>query len=426
MEDAMKKGKDKSRAKILFLCNFSNPLIRERVILKRDPVRTMFYKLKHKKPHYEADYAVWVSDYIEQFEQHPEFEFHIVAPMQGLKGESQQFEENGIYYHFYNCSYSLFKSLTNVAFNYEERHDYPTIRKRISKIRNKINPNLVILCGAENPYYSIGVLDEEQKPVYVILQTLLNSPKRIEMGVGTPYKRKIELEIFKHSGFFCTSDEKEIAVIKGQNNNAVILPAGFPTHRPTILMPDHKEFDFAFFAKTVGKHKGIEDVLKALAIVKQSKPGVRLIVIGGTSNSYLEHLKEMIDSLSLQGNVFIAGLFQELKDTFLNVAKAKAAVLPGITGILNSTVREAMLMGLPIICYEIRDTKEINREKECVLTAPMEDVEALASRMLYVLDNPRKSEEVALNGKAYAERNYSNKAIVNRLMDNCREILKDR
>ena len=409
--------------RIMFLCNFSNSLVREKVVLDTGIMRSVFYRLQHKPRYYESDYAVWVSDYIEQFEQHPEFEFHIVAPMQGLKGESQQFEENGIYYHFYNCSYGLFRSITNLTFNYEERRDYPTIRKRISKIRNKIKPDLVILCGAENPFYSIGALDVTECPVYVILQTLLNSPKRIEMGVGTPYKRKVELEIFRYARYFCTSGEKTAQVIKGQNRKAEILPAGFPTHRPIVEIPEKKDFDFVFFAKTVAPYKGVEDALKALQIVKKTHRSVSLNIIGGIAADYSERLTNLIVELGLNDNVHVAGQYKEIKETFENVAKAKATVLPGLTAALNSTVRESMLMGLPTICYENGATIAINQDGACLLLAPIGDINALAKQMLMVLEQETLTSEIAKRGKNYAENTFSNESIVNKLLDNCAKII---
>lgn len=412
------------RLKIMFLCNFSNSLVRERVTLKTGWARTLFYRLQNKQPYYETDYAIWVSDYIEEFEKHPEFEFHIVAPMQGLNGENQSFEERGIYYHFYNCSYNLVQSMANVLLNMEERCDYVTLRKRISKIRNHINPDLVILCGAENPFYSIGALDVKDKPVYVIPQTLLNTPKRIEMGVGTAYKRHIELAIFRHAGFFCTTGQNTLRVIKEQNKNATFLPAGFPTHRPVVKIPKKKEYDFAFFAKTVAKYKGIEDLFKALHIVTKKFSGVKLIVIGGVAAGYQKELIRMLEGYGLEENVFFAGQYPQLKDTYENVAKAKAVVLPGLTGAFNSTVRESMLMGLPTICYDVAAIEEINIENTCLMTAPMGDIVALSGQMLKVLERPEETNIIALNGRIYADKYFSNSAVVNKLLHNCELILK--
>lgn len=413
-----------SRPKILFLCNFSNPMIRDHVVLRKSKLRSLYFRIKHINPHYDTDYAVWVSDYIEEFEKHPEWEFHIVAPMQGLRDDTQSFDENGIHYHFYNCSYNIVTTFANRAFNYEENHDYPTIRKRIRNIAKIISPDLVILSGAENPFYSIGVLDVKEQPVYVILQTLLNSPKRASMGVGNEYKRKIEKAIFAHAKYFCTSDEEEISVIKENNKHAVILPAGFPTHSPKVVIPENKDYDFVFFAKTVGKYKGIEDVLKALYIVKNKKNDVSLNIIGGLSEDYKAVLMGLVHSLGLGDNVNFAGLYKDISDTYSNVVKANAAVLPGVTGAFNSTVRESMLMGMPVICYEFQDINTVNSNKHCLLAAMMENVDDLAKKMLFTMEHNEETQQIAKNGQEYALANFSNAAIVERLLNNSWGILK--
>ena len=420
---AATKHMGENRYKIMFLCNFSNPLVRERVRLERGRIRSLFYRFKPQQLHYETDYAVWVSDYIEQFEKHPEYEFHIISPMQGLRGESQHFEERGIYYHFYNCSFGLFHSFANVLLNLEERRDYPTIRRRISRIRERISPDLVLLCGAENPYYSIGVIDVKDRPVYVILQTLLNTTKRIEMNVGTPYKRRIELEIFRHAGFFCTSNSEWQRIIREQNEKAIMLPAGFPTHRPEIVVPQEKEYDYVFFAKTVAKYKGVEDLLKAMKIVKEHYPSAKLNIIGGVEADYQKVLAQMIENLGIVDNVHFAGQYQEVREVFENVAKSKSAVLPGVTGTLNSTIRESMLIGLPTICYALPATEYINAQGLCLLTVPMGDVEALARQMRFILEQPEQARKVADRGKEYAERQFSNEARVNKLLENCQRII---
>ena len=54
-----------SRPKILFLCNFSNPMIRDHVVLRKSKLRSLYFRIKHINPHYDTDYAVWVSDYID-------------------------------------------------------------------------------------------------------------------------------------------------------------------------------------------------------------------------------------------------------------------------------------------------------------------------------------------------------------------------
>ena len=410
--------------KIVFLCHFSNPLVRKNLELKNFNFRNCIAKILHRKPYNYDDFAIWVSDYIKEFEKHNDFEFWVVAPHRGMKVEKQTFDVNGIHYFFYKCDYNFFCSFLNSKFHLQEKTDFRTNRKRIKTIIDGIQPNVIILCGAENPYYSLGVLDIKNLPVYVILQTLLNDPKRIEMGVGSPYRRKSELEVFCHARFFSTIVKQEIEVIKRVNNKAVFLHSGFPTHRPEVPIPDNKDYDFVFFSRYVTKNKGIEDLLKALLIVKNTHKEIRLNIIGEIKDDYKKLLDDLIQRTELSNNVYFSGYFLQIGDMYKNVVKARVVVVPGITAALNSTVRESMLIGLPTICYETFATEDINKEKCCLITAQMGNVNGLAKQMQWAIENTANLQDIAKNGKEYAEKVFGNETIVNRMLDYCCQIIE--
>ena len=410
--------------RIVYLCHLSNAMVRSYLHLKSYKIRDFILSLmgRNSKTEY-VDFAIWNTDMATEFEKLREHEFHIVAPHFGMKKNIEHFIVNGVSYHFFKCNKGLVYTFLDKIFHLEERNNFAENRKRISSIIGEINPEIVIMCGAENPYYSIGVLDVKDCPVYVILQTLLNSQKRIEAGVGNSYRRRVEKDIFCHAGYFCVSDEMSIATIKKINPLAKIMPAGFPTHRPIVKIPSQKDYDYVFFAKTIAVYKGIEDVLKALAIVKQNKPEVRLNIIGGISDDYQLHLNGMIEELGLEDNVNFAGFYPCIEDTYKNVVKATVVVVPGITAALNCTVRESMLMGMPTVVYETTATPAINKEKKCLFVAKMGNIEDLSEQMLLALDYSELRINIAANGKEYAVKNFSNEAIVNRLLGNVKEIL---
>lgn len=412
------------KQKIVFLCHFSNSKVREYLDLKRLEIRNFINKLRGYPYASYIDFAIWVSDYIQEFEKHPEYEFHIVAPHKGMKKEFQNFVINGINYHFFKCDSNIICDWYNNHYLIEEKNNYKKNRVRIDKIITEIHPALVMLCGAENPYYSTGVLDINNIPVYVILQTLLNDPKRIEMGVGTPYRRKVEADVFKHARYFSTTTENASKKIHELNTHAVILSAPFPTHRTEVEKSEAKDYDFVFFTKGISKEKGIEDLLKAMAIIVKTYKMASLNVIGSCGPDYRKRLDAMIVSLGIAQNVHFSGFYDKIEDMFSNVAKAKVVVVPGITAGLNSTVREALLMGMPTICYKTSATDDINKEIRCLLTATMGDVEDLAKQMYFTIENPDRTIEIASNGKEYAEKEFSNKAIVDKLLDNCRLIIE--
>lgn len=413
-----------TKLKIVFLCHFSNPMVREKLDLRKMILRSFLSKMKGNSNFIYDDYAIWVSDYIEEFEKHKECECHIVAPHLGMKRSYQFFDIRGIKYHFWSYKDSIFHLVVNKLFNIDIRSNYKYNRNKVRSIINKVNPDIVLLCGAENPYYSLAALDVNSIPIYVILQTFLNDSKRIKMGVGNDYSRKIELNIFRHANYFCTSNENAINYLMTNNNKATILPAGFPTHRPNVMVQKKKDYDFVFFARTVTVNKGVEDALRALSIIKE-KGNFTLNVIGGIEDSYHQYLVDLCEKLDISDCVFFSGYYKSIQETYDNVVRSRIVVVPGITAALNSTIRESMFMGMPVICYETEATKIINKDQKCLFTAIMSDVSSLAEQMLMATEDNIRTQEVAWNGKNYAESMFGNEAIVNKLIDNCFNIVKN-
>lgn len=412
--------------KIVFISRFSNSYVRGQLDLRSNVLLNHLRRLVGKEPVGYDDSAIWTSDYITEFEKHKEIEFHILGQHKGMKKSFQHFVHNGIYYHFYRSDGSIVSNFVRSKLLLNQRNNYQRNRDKASKIISQIRPDLIILCGAENPHYGSVVLDINDIPICVILQTLLNDPKRIEMNVGNSYRRDMELKIFKHAQYFFTTSEQARKLIVEHNKSAEVFPVGFPTHQPSIMIPEKKDCDFVFFARKVLKNKGIEDILKALAIVQKSHHNVVLHVIGDCEVDYKTYLNRLISELSINNNVRFLGYFQKIEDTYSRVAKARVVVVPGITASLNSTVRESMLMGLPTICYEAADILDINKDKTCLMMAKSCDINDLAYKMQYALDNPKETAIIAKNGKLYAERDFGNETIVNKLLDNCRQIIDKR
>lgn len=408
-----------NKPKIVFLCHFSNQLVRNNLDLESFRIRKWVYEMLGKDNSFYSDYAIWISDYILGFEKYIDrYETHIVSPHIGLIKVFQEFQYKGISYHFYRPQTGILTSLLNIIFNYVEKTHNALDRKRIKKIISSINPDVVCMCGAENPDYSFGVLDIKDKPIYVILQTFLNDLKRIKMNVGNTYRREGELRIFKHANYFCTEDVSAIKYIKVVNPNAFVMPVRFPTHRPCIKDISEKEFDYVFFSKQITPNKGIEDVLKAFSIVLKRHPNRSLNVIGGCTSTYMTQLHNIIHQNEIENKVVFSGYYEKIEDTYYNVKKARVVVLPGITASLNSTVRESMFMGLPTICYEDAAIVQINKDKHCLLSAPMGDVEGLAEQMIFTIESPEMALEIGKNGQEYAERVFGNDTIVSKLLEN--------
>ena len=186
------------KIKVAFICHFSNEIVRSQLALHslrlEKSVRKFF---KHPLNDY-YDYALWVTDYIEEFEKYNNFEFHIISPHKGMKKVFQNFVINDIHYHMVKCDYGFIRNTLERYIKSEERTNHIKQRKRINKIITQINPDLVCLCGAESPFYSSSVLDINNKPMMLLMQTALgNTVLQAQNNEITSYRIETEEKIFK-------------------------------------------------------------------------------------------------------------------------------------------------------------------------------------------------------------------------------------
>lgn len=153
--------------KIVWICHFSNAEIREHLSLSNNWIANKIRKVIGKKkaaPY--TDFAPWVSNFIKEFETFESIELHIISPHQGLKPFTQYFELRNIHYYFFKPDLPIL----NLRYDmFLKKPKYRMNRFLVSQLIEEIQPDLVNLIGAENPYYSITALDIKNIPVYLFL-----------------------------------------------------------------------------------------------------------------------------------------------------------------------------------------------------------------------------------------------------------------
>ncbi len=406
-----------SKIRIAYICWLSNTLVRNHLLLRDYTYRNMILRFFHKPTYSYSDYGIWNSDFVDEFKNMTDYEFHIISPHNGMiKDKIVTFQEEGVYYHIFKCDSNLLKEAYNSYSRYNERTDYSKIRKTIKNIIEQIAPQVIIVCGAEQPKFSPIIWDLKDKPALVLLETAVNDPLLMKMMKGSRIYGAVERRSFKEMRYFATSNKNYYNIVRQYNKDAECLFSWFPSHMPPLIDHPEKKFDFLFYAAVISQNKGVEDVILAFNKVVEFLPDAKLNICGKMENSYREYLDSLINCKAKE-NVSFTGFFETVDEKLSFVQKAKIVVLPGITAPLNGTVREAMLMKLPTIVYETVVTPQINQGKQCILCARMQDVEDLSNKMLYAAENPEIMDEMANNGYQYAIENYSNRKVAKRLVN---------
>lgn len=141
--------------------------------------------------------------------------------------------------------------------------------------------------------------------------------------------------------------------------------------------------------------KGFEFLIEAMARLKHSRQGGRLVIAGTGSDRI--RLEEKAASLGLNEDVEFLGQVANMPEFYNSI---DVFVLPSIsTEGLPLVLLEAMAMGKPVLATNLAGAPEVIQSgRNGVLVDPANS-EALALAMAELLDSPVKREEIGQSGK---------------------------
>jgi len=152
-------------------------------------------------------------------------------------------------------------------------------------------------------------------------------------------------------------------------------------------------------------HKGYDDLIHALALVKEKVPHVRCMIVGETPRKrFLQRLLQLAERLSVRDRLTLAGV-QEDVAPFLRAMDL--FVLPSHTEGLPITILEAMAAGRPVIATSVGGIPEVVRDGETGLLVPERDPRRLADAVLRLLETPGLAKAMGEAGRKRIEEAFT-------------------
>jgi glycosyltransferase involved in cell wall biosynthesis len=190
-------------------------------------------------------------------------------------------------------------------------------------------------------------------------------------------------------------------------------PAVQEQHRRTV----RAQFDINPAAVVLGSvvrlvdGKGLDDLLRAFAIVRREEPSTMLLLVGdGPLRQDLERLSK---SLGTDSNVFFAGQHDD-PYPFLDAMDAFVLAVP--VGSMSIALLEAMARGLaPVITFS--GPEEAVIPEETGLAAPPNDPEGLALVLLRLTRDQALRSRLAAAAASHVARNFSVKRVADELLE---------
>lgn len=180
----------------------------------------------------------------------------------------------------------------------------------------------------------------------------------------------------------------------------------------------------AVFSGSVIKRKGVDLLVEAWHIVRQSLPNAMLYIVGPrnfgsvfnlSNRSFSKYIDNRVRLLNLGKNIIFTGEMCEHVPKFLKMANI--FVFPSRQEGLGGALVEAMASGLPVIVTKHPWLPEslVRHNKTGLIAEPTP--EALAESILMLLTNPELAKRMGKEARREAEREYSPEKIISRLLD---------
>ena len=395
--------------RVAIICHFSNEEIRAQLKQEVPWWERLGMKIMGRQCQVDTDLAVWITNAIKEFEKKTsEVEIHIIAPAGYIDRPSKEFELRGIKYFFFNDEQYSFSRRLNIFLGHNRWSKFIKNRGIIKEYLCRIKPQLVHVIGAENPRYSLSLLDVPSSiPTVLSLQTLLNDDGFFEnypiAKEAFDYLSKIELELLNRTNYIATTAEKYKFKVLSLLPGAKVLPLPLPLGEGVKYEQSKKEYDFVYFARTISK--AVIEAIESFAIAHKDNPTITLDVIGEYTKTEKKFLDNRLLELGIKDSVFFEGLLPTHQDVLQQMRKARFALLPLKVDLISGTIREAMANGLPVLTTDTGElgTQLLNKTLECALIAPQSDYEAMAANMITLLNSTEIQDRLQKNGYALAE-----------------------
>ena len=390
--------------KIVLIAGLSSKHVREHLELRKE---SRFYKIIIKllglppRVGIFSDKALWVNSIINDFKERPNIELHVVAPHIRLKKSYQRFEIDGVFYHYFPAELT---SILRLLKSYRLWKMLQQSKRHARRILKEIQPDIVILSGAENPVTSGSVFGAVDYPCLCLCQTVYNNPDMDKYIKPNILRQKLELDIFNELEYFGVYCKRHYDLLKANSKDKLIFRFDYP---PSKSLPQplkiRKEYDFINFAQVHSIAKGTPDSVKALAIVKRQFPNVTLNIVGNCDGKIRAELDEIIHKNGLEKNIVFTPFFERKGDLFIHIQKSRFGILPCKLDNTSGTMSQCMVRGIPIIVYRTSGTPAFNKVRQCALIADMDNVEGLAQHMIKLLSDSKLVETLRVNGRWYKE-----------------------
>jgi len=278
-------------------------------------------------------------------------------------------------------------------------------------------------------YWMSGIAAKELKkdwniPIVHMYHTLGVMKQRVARQseeVEGQYRLDGEREVLNVADRIIAATQAEYAQLQwlygAATEKIVVIPPGVDISRFYPIPPDEaKEFigvnpcqKVLLFVGRIEPLKGIDTLMKAIALLRDQGLEVCLSIIGGdpdlnpeVQNAEMARLKAIREEIGLSDQIGFLG--KRAQDTLpYYYSAAEAVVVPSHYESFGMVALEAMACGTPVVASQVGGLAFLVKDGETGYTVPVNNPEILADRLSLLLQDPDLQQKMGLNAFTEAQ-----------------------
>jgi glycosyltransferase involved in cell wall biosynthesis len=397
----------KKKIKVVWICHFTNEEVQSLLQVRKN----------------ENEFAPWIPNFLKGFENIQEVEIHVIAPHNYLRRETKLILRN-IHYYFIPFGIPFLHRHWPHFIRFDVYTNFYLFRRRVKLIVKEIKPDLIHLIGAENSYYSTTALDlKVDYPILIFIQGFI-SEFNDEPNQSFELKNRIKIEekILKSFKYFCGEQDSSTYLLK-YNPDHVFFRIYFPVNEilTSNMQSTQKKYDCIYFGR-LEKSKGSNDFIRVISEIKKVKPDVKAFITGSGN---LSPLQTLADKLNCYDNIEFVTFVKSQKELFEYVKASRVLLVPTLKERLPATIRESMMLKIPIVAYSTGGIPYINEFSENIYLVDTGDYKQMAIKTLQLLQDEQMRDQLADKAYSYCINEYSCKINTERLLSAYHNILNN-
>lgn len=197
-----------------------------------------------------------------------------------------------------------------------------------------------------------------------------------------------------------------------------ILRDSFYTSRKWDI---NRKTDYTIFLSQSGYPiKGLHQVLKAVALLKNDYPLIKIRIAGGSIiktvtwldriklGGYGSYIKKLIHQLNLHEQVIFTGTLNE-EEMISEYLTAHIFICPSSIENSPNSLAESQILGVPVIASYVGGVPDMVKQNETGLLYRFEEVEMLAKQIHKIFTDPELSLKCSISGMRTANKRHHKK-----------------